>query len=105
VTPKEEEMAATPVTLGPEHFDKKGDAVAYLKAMLRRYDVGDRVNAADAAVLEAALARHPEAKEKIGTGVRDFSVRSADFGSKCFWVNRTDGTTVKFSHKACVWNT
>lgn len=94
--------AKKPVTLGPKHFDKKGDAVAYLKAMLRRYDVGDRVNAADALVLEAALARHPEAKEKIGTGVRDFSVRSADFGSKCFWVNRTDGTTVKFSHKACV---
>jgi hypothetical protein len=94
--------ARKPVTLGPKHFDKKGDAVAYLKAMLRRYDVGDRVNATDAVVLEAALARHPEAKEKIGMGVRDFSVRSADFGSKCFWVNRIDGTTVKFSHRACV---
>jgi hypothetical protein len=93
------------VTLGPKHFDKKGDAVAYLKAMLHRYDPGDRVNAADAIVLQAALARHPEATEKIGTGVKDFSVRSADFGSKCFWVNRTDGTTVKFSHKACVRNT
>jgi len=94
--------AKKPVTLGPKHFEKKADAVAYLKAMLRGYDVGDRVKATDAAVLEAALARHPEAKEKIGTGVRDFSVRSADFGSKCFWVNRTDGTTVKFSHKACI---
>ena len=94
--------AKKPVTLGPKHFDKKGDAVAYLKAMLRRYDVGDRVNAADALVLEAALARHPEAEEKIGTGVKDFSVRSADFGSKCFWVNRADGTTVKFSHKTWI---
>ncbi|WP_114859742.1 DCL family protein [Azospirillum brasilense] len=88
------------VTLGPMYFDKKGDAVAYLNAMLNKYDVGDRVSAADAIVLEAALARHPEAKEKIGTGVKDFSVRSAEFGTKCFWVNRTDGTTVKFSHKA-----
>ncbi len=91
--------AKKPVTLGPKHFDKKGDAVAYLKAMFQRYDVGDRVNAADAVVLEAVLARHPEAKEKIGAGVKDFSVRSADFGTKCFWVNRTDGTTEKFSHK------
>ncbi len=94
--------AKKPVTLGPKHFDKKGDAIAYLNAMLRRYDVGDRVNAADAVVLEAVLARHPEAKEKIGTGVKDFSVRSADFGTKCFWVNRTDGTTAKFSHKGWV---
>lgn len=95
----------TPVTLGPKHFEKKGDAVAYLKTMLHRYDVGDRVNAADAIVLKAALARHPEAEEKIGAGVKDFSVRSADFGSKCFWVNRTDGTTAKFSYHACIYNT
>jgi hypothetical protein len=97
--------AKNPVTLGPMRFEKKGDAVAYLKAMLHRYDVGDRVSAADCVVLEAALARHPEAKAKIGVGVADFSVRSADFGTKCFWVNRTDGTTMKFSHTACVWNT
>jgi hypothetical protein len=35
-----------------------------------------------------ALARHPEAKEKIGAGVKDFSVRKADYGTKCFWMNR-----------------
>lgn len=92
--------AKIPVTLGPMHFDKKGDAVAYLKAMLNRYDVGDRVSVADSAVLEAALARHPDSKNRIGVGIRDFSVRSADFGTKCFWVNRTDGTTAKFSHKS-----
>lgn len=97
--------AKTPVTLGSEHFEKKSDAVAYLKAMLHRYDVGDRVNDADTVVLKAALDRHPDAREKIGPGVKDFSVRSADYGTKCFWVNRTDGTTVKFSHSACVWNT
>jgi hypothetical protein len=45
---------------------------------------------------------HPEAADKIGSGIKDFSVRSADFGTKCFWVNRTDGTTDKFSHTACV---
>lgn len=89
-----------PVTLGPHHFEKKGDAIAFLNAMLNRYDVGDRVNAVDAVVLEDALARHPDAAEKIGKGVKDFSVRSADFGTKCFWVNRVDGTTTKFSHKS-----
>jgi hypothetical protein len=39
-------------------------------------------NAVDAVVLEAVLVRHPEAREKIGAGVKDFSVRSADFGTK-----------------------
>nr|WP_248746244.1 DCL family protein [Pseudomonas sp. MWU12-2037] len=65
--------------------------------MLHRYDVGDRVNADDALVLRAALENHPNAVVKIGCGVTHFSVRSADYGTKCFWVNRPDGTTEKFS--------
>ncbi|HGW4869696.1 TPA: DCL family protein [Pseudomonas aeruginosa] len=65
--------------------------------MLRRYDLGDRVKADDAVILRAALEHHPNATEKIGCGIADFSVRTADFGTKCFWVNRTDGTTEKFS--------
>jgi hypothetical protein len=90
-------MPAKPITLGPLQFDKKGDAVAHLKAMLYRYDVGDRVNADDAVILRAALEHHPNAVAKIGCGITDFSVRSADYGTKCFWVNRPDDTTEKFS--------
>lgn len=95
-------MPAKPISFGELHFAKRGDAIAFLNAILQKYDVGDKVNASDAKVLLDALAHHPEAMEKIGSGVSSFSVRSADFGTKCFWVNRTDGTTEKFSHKACV---
>lgn len=96
-------MPAKPMTLGPLQFAKKGDAYAYLKDMLNRYDIGDKVGAADEAVLLAALQRHPEAVAKIGAGITYFSVRSADFGTKCFWVNRRDGTTEKFSYQTCVY--
>jgi hypothetical protein len=96
-------MPAKPITLGSLHFKKKGDAAAYLRAMLRKYDVGDKVSAEDAQILRAALARHPDAVSKVGCGITHFSVRSADFGTKCFWVNRTDGTTEKFSHKSCIY--
>lgn len=92
---------AQPVTLGDLHFTRKGDAIAYLNAILKTYDVGDRVGEQDAAVLRIALAMHPDAQERIGAGIKDFSVRSADFGTKCFWVNRADGTTAKFSHRKC----
>lgn len=95
-------MPAKPMDLGALHFKKKGDALAHLKAMLQRYDVGDRVSAADEAVLREALSLHPNANEKIGCGVTHFSVRSADFGSKCFWLNRSDGTTEKFSYISCI---
>ena len=83
-------MVSKPVTIGSLHF---GNAAAHLKAMLHKYDVGDKVSAADAEVLRAALARHPDADAKVRCGIANFSVCSADFGSKCFWVNRTDGST------------
>ena len=95
-------MPAQPISYGDLHFAKKGDAVAHLNTILQKYDVGDKVSAADGEVLLAALAHHPEGREKFGCGVASFSVRSADFGTKCFWVNRTDGSTEKFSHRACV---
>lgn len=90
-------MPAKPIALGPLYFSKRGDAVLYLKDMLYRYDVGDRVSADDAVSLLAALEHHPNGLQKIGCGVASFSVRTAEFGTKCFWVNRVDGTTEKFS--------
>jgi hypothetical protein len=96
-------MVAKPITLGQLHFGKKCDAAAYLKSMLHKYDVGDKVSVADTEVLRGALALHPDADAKVGCGIADFSVRSADFGSKCFWVNRIDGSTEKFSYKSCIY--
>jgi hypothetical protein len=95
-------MPAKPLTIGSLHFAKRGDAESFLRDMLHRYDVGDRVNADDENVLRAALALHPKAGVKIGCGITHFSVRSADFGSKCFWINRPDGTTEKFSYLSCI---
>jgi hypothetical protein len=71
--------------------------------MLHKYDVGDKVSAADAEVLHAALSLHPNGAAKVGAGITHFSVRSADFGTKCFWVNRVDGSSEKFSYRACIY--
>lgn len=95
-------MPAKPITLGPMYFERRGDAKAFLKQILNKYDVGDRVSAEDEIILRAAVALHPDAPTKIGCGISNFSVRSADFGSKCFWVNRTDGTTENFSISSCI---
>jgi len=94
-------MPAKPVQIGELYFARKGDATEFFKEMLYRYDLGDRVSSQDASVLVDLLAMHPEASEKIGAGIESFSVRSGDYGTQCFWVNRTDGTTEKFSFRAC----
>ncbi|WP_159670943.1 DCL family protein [Andreprevotia sp. IGB-42] len=96
-------MPAKSISFGSLHFEKKEAAATYLKEMLHRYDVGDRVNTADTQVLTNALLHHPDANEKIGCGISYFSVRSADFGTKCFWINRLDGTTEKFSYSKCIY--
>lgn len=94
-------MPARPVTIGDHHFAKKGDAVTFLQEILYRYDLGDKVSSDDEAILHLLLERHPEATKKIGVGVASFSVRSGDYSTRCFWVNRTDGSTEKFSFKVC----
>jgi hypothetical protein len=96
-------MVKKPLTIGPHHFSQKGEAEEFLRAMLHRYDVGDKVSAEDAGVLRATLALHPDAAAKVGAGITDFSVRTADFGTKCFWVNRVDGSSEKFSFRACIY--
>lgn len=73
-----------------------------MKVMLNRYRLGDAVNADDGAFLVEALKRHPEAVTKIGAGVRSFEVRSADYGTQCFYVLRIDGSDERFSYKSCI---
>ena len=95
-------MPAKPITIGGLHFGRKGDAVEFLRDMLARYDLGDKVNAEDDLFLRSLLENHPDYVNKVGCGIASFSVRSADFGSRCFWINRTDGSTVKFSIHASI---
>lgn len=94
-------MPAKSVKIGSLSFSKKGDATEFFRNMLYNYDLGDKVSDEDASILTNLLAMHSEAAEKIGAGIDSFSVRTADYNTRCFWVNRIDGTTEKFSFKAC----
>lgn len=93
---------AQPVEIGDMYFSKKGDALNHLKSVLNSYRPEERVSAADEIFLLEALKKHPEVNEKIGVGVDHLFVRRADYGTKCFWVRRTDGSEERFSYKSCV---
>lgn len=94
-------MPAKPVQVGDLSFASKRDATEFFREILYRYELGDKVSEQDASVLTALLAMHPQSAAKIGAGIEGFSVRTADFGTRCFWVNRVDGTTEKFSFSQC----
>ena len=93
---------AKPIMIGDLEFAKKGDAVEYFKVMLNKYSPGDKVSEADGRLLAFLLGRHPETKAKIGSGIRHFNVRSADFGTQCFWITRSDGSTERFAFRSCL---
>ncbi|TPO09886.1 DCL family protein [Mesorhizobium sp. B1-1-5] len=95
-------VIAQPVEIAGHQFERKTDALKFMKVMLNSYRPGDAVSAADGVFLAEALKRHPEASTKIGPGVRSFDVRSADYGTQCFWILRIDGSEERFSYKSCV---
>lgn len=95
-------MPKKPVTIAGIEFASKGDAKLFFRDMLHEYDVSERVSPEHEAVLRQAVLRHPEAHERIGCGVRSFSVRSGGYGTKCFSINRTDGTIENFSIFRCL---
>lgn len=91
-----------PIVLQSRTFATQGAAKVYFGEMLKRYTPGDRVTTEDAKCLEGLLHRHPEATAKIGVGIDHFEVQSADFGSQCFRVVRTDETWARFSYNVCI---
>ena len=95
-------MVKKPVQIGGYDFATKENAKAFVKQLLYKYDLGETVGAEDTQFLNALLARHPEAKDKIGGGVASFQVRSAEYNTRCFWITRTDRSSEKFSTKVCI---
>ena len=95
---------ARQIRLDTRLFFKAGDASAFFSGMLNRYSIGQRVSAADQADLEALLKRHDERVEKIGIGINYIEVSNApdEFGGRCFWIVRTDGSRIDFSFKHCL---
>lgn len=92
----------TPITVGEMTFSTKGSAEEYLKGILYKYEIGELVDEKDSGFLAELLARHPEADQKIGPGIESFHVRKADYGTRCFYVMRVDGTEERFSARSCL---
>lgn len=91
-----------PVVLDTRSFANQKEATAFFKMMLNRYRPKQRVAAEDAADLAALLKRHSDYDEKVGVGIDHFEVMSAEFGTQCFRLVRTDGTGEDFSYPHCI---
>lgn len=85
-------------------FAKAGDATEFFKRILNSYRVGERVSDSDSKHLQALLERHDDKDEKVGGGIDYFEVNKPpdDFGGKCFWIVRLDGSKTDFSYTHCL---
>jgi hypothetical protein len=72
-----------------------------IRAILASYELGARVSQEHFDILYTLLQRHPNAAEKIGSGVHYFSVGNGDYGTHCFYIHRNDDTVIDFSFRAC----
>ena len=59
-------------------------------------------HAQDVLFLHDLVAMHPEASEKIGSGIASFRVASDGRLGVCFWIDRSDGTSTDFSFNRCL---
>jgi len=93
---------AKPVELATRFFEKQGDASAFYKAMLHRYQPGDRLADDDSLDVAALLERHTEYDTKVGCGVSHFEVMMTEHGTQCFRIIRADGSGTDFSYAHCI---
>ena len=70
--------------------------------MLYRHALLEPIAGDDNAFLLELLKKHPRAVEKIGAGVKHFTVENAKGGTRCFYVIRADGSRSDFSFMKCL---
>lgn len=91
-----------PLTIGEKSFETQGAANLYIKELLNRQPLKVILPEPQHSFLFALLSRHPRAMEKIGPGIKHFTVEHAAYGTRCFYLARVDGSDTDFSYLKCV---
>jgi hypothetical protein len=89
-------------TIVPHTFDTQAAAVAFLQKVLYRHPLLEPIRGDDHAFLLELLKKHPRAAEKVGAGVKHFTVENAKGGTRCFYLTRVDGLRSDFSFMKCL---
>jgi hypothetical protein len=94
-----------PVTIDGMVFPTSGVFKIYVQKLLNDLPQGVVIEEPYHAFLCQLVKRHPEAADKIGSGIKHFKVlTNTNYGGKnrCFYLFRTDGTHTDFSYQKCV---
>jgi Protein of unknown function (DUF3223) len=89
--------------VGNKMFKSKNEAEEFFREVIRRNISGAELTGEDRLVVERLLYLHPDAIEKVGTGVVGIMVLPDNRGSHCFFIRRVDGSLIDFSPKPCIY--
>jgi hypothetical protein len=91
-----------PLTIGEKHFDAQSAAADFIKELLNSQPLKTPIPEPHHSFLHALVFRHPDAKAKIGGGIRHFTVEHAKHGTLCFYITRVDDTRDDFATGKCL---
>lgn len=92
------------IKIGNTLFNNKKSAKEYIQKILYKYKIGDYIFGGDETFLKTLILFHPDAKQKIGCGIKCFSIgKDHAWGkTRCFVLHRTDGNSTEFSFYSCI---
>ena len=90
--------------IGGLSFTSQRAVSKWMNQIRQSYQYGETISdPAHVAAISDLLLHHKERSEKVGTGVKRFFVDfSPDHPTRCFWIERVDGTITKFGVPACL---
>jgi hypothetical protein len=91
-----------PLIVGEEQFKTQKAANSFLQELLNTQRLTEPIPEPQHSFLRALLSRHPRATEKIGPGIKHFTVEHAQHGTRCFYLTPVDRTKADFSYFKCV---
>lgn len=74
------------------------------REILHKYNPGEIVNNSDLFFLISVFENHSEWDKKKGEGILNISIGLAQFGTRCFIINRTDGSSTDISFLKAITN-
>lgn len=77
------------------------ELIEQVRTVLYSYDIGTFLSDSDRELMMRVIERHPNAKEKIGSGIKNINVEHSGYGTRCFKIHRTDNSVIDFSFIKC----
>lgn len=100
----EQSMKKEKYKLGDKTFKTKTEVTEHYKGILQSYELQSVLNRDDSIDVYYLLLNHPGVDIKMAKPISSIYVDTAQYQTRCFYLNYNDGTKDDFSYTQCVKN-